>query len=107
MASGRTLREQIITKKRAEDLDARRAASRDWLNPISMSKLQRAVLDKKKDVVLDDGSLYNITYGIKHTSKITGETHESIKLQRADGSFVPFAYVSLKRIKEFDFAKGE
>ena len=107
MAKGRALRDSLITKKHAQDLDTRRAASRDWLNPISMSKLQRAVNDKKKDVVLEDGNRYNITYGIKNTSKITGEVYESIKLQRADGSFVPFAYVSLKRIKEFDFAKGE
>jgi hypothetical protein len=107
MASGRKLRDSLITQKHAKELDERRAASRDWLNPISMSKLQRAVNEKKKDVVLDDGLRYNITYGIKTTSKITGEVHDSIKLKRADGAFVPFAYVSLKRIKEFDFAKGE
>lgn len=100
-------RDNTISKQTADDIDARRAASRDWLNPISMSKLQRAVKEKQKDVVLDDGVKYNITYGFKTTYPASGETRESIKLQRADGQFVPFAYVSLKRIREFDFANGE
>jgi hypothetical protein len=100
-------REQTMSKERAADLDARRQAARDWLNPISMSKLQRAVKNSADDVVLDDGIRYNITYGITRTSKVTGEVLESVKIERTDGQFVPFAFVSLKRIKEFDFAKGE
>ncbi len=95
-----------VTKKRAAELDAKREESRDWLNPISMSRLQRAYNDKEKDVVLE-GVRYNITRGIKRTSKVTGEVFESIKLQRADGEFVPFAYISVKRIVDFDFAEGE
>lgn len=102
-----TRNDNTISKKMAAELDARRESSRDWLNPISMSKLQRAVKEKKKDVVLDDGVRYNITYGIKRTSKVTQEELESIKLKRADGGFVPFAYISMKRIEEFDFANGE
>jgi hypothetical protein len=107
MASGRSLRDSLISAARAKEVDAKREASRDWLNPISMSKLQAAVKAKKNDVVLDDGLRYNITYGIKRTSAILGDELESIKLQRADGQFVPFAYISLKRIIDFDFAQGE
>ena len=95
-----------ITQKQAKELDERRQSSRDWLNPISMSRLQRAYNEKKKEVVLE-GIRYNITYGISRTSKVTGEVMESIKLQRTDGEFVPFAFISVKRIVEFDFAEGE
>lgn len=98
--------DSTISKKQAKELDERRQQSRDWLNPISMSRLQRAYNEKQKDVVLE-GIRYNITYGIKRTSKVTQEVMESIKLQRADGEFIPFAYISVQRIVDFDFAEGE
>ena len=90
--------------KNAMEFDAR--GDRDWLNPIAMSKLQVAVKARKDEVVLN-GIKFSITYGQMFTFPASGETRESVKLQRTDGQFVPFGYVPIKRILEFDFEKGE
>lgn len=75
---------------------------RDWLNPIAMSTLQKAVKRKDKRVILN-GVEFAITYGIKTTFKASGEIRESVKLKRTDGEFAPFGYVPIKTIKEFVF----
>lgn len=92
-----------MTAAMAETIDA--ARSKTWLNPIAMSQLQAAVKAKKKEAVLD-GTRYSITYGIQFRSKVLDTVTESVKLKRTDGQFVPFGYVSMKRIMEFDFERG-
>lgn len=78
----------------------------DWLNPISMSMLKAAVEKKKPQVKLNDDVVYNITYGIMWKSKLIPD-YECIMLKRADGKFGSFGYISMKRILNFDFEKGE
>lgn len=77
---------------------------RDWLNPISMATLQRAVERSRKTVLLN-GVEYSIERVMWH-SKLVGD-YPVVKLTRTDGEYVPFGYVSVKRIREFDFEKGE
>ena len=98
--------DNVMNAKLAKELDMRREKSQNWLNPISMSRLQKAVAEDATEIVLE-GIRYSITYGHTINFPASGEVRECIKLQRTDGQFVPFGYVSLKKIKEFDFAKGE
>ena len=74
---------------------------RDWLNPIAMSELQRAVKAKRKKVTLNEIE-FEIQYGIQWTSKVL-EARDCIRLKRVDGDYVPFAYVSMARILNFQF----
>lgn len=91
---------ETVTETEASVFDNR--PDRDWLNPNSMSALKRAVERKDKRVFLN-GREYNITYGIEWESyKLTGD-RECIKLKRVDGEMAPFGYVSLKRIREFEY----
>ena len=90
--------------RRALEFDVR--PDKIWLNPISMSQLKSAVMKKKNQVVLN-GRLYDITYNQNWTSKITGEVREGIKLKRADGGFAPIGYVSIQRIMRFDFEEND
>lgn len=92
------------SSKDAEFFDSR--PDNDWLNPIAMSKLQHAVKNKKPTVVLSDGVQYDITYGIMWKSALIPD-YEVIRLKRSDGTFGSFGYISLKRIQDFDFEKGE
>jgi hypothetical protein len=89
--------------KDAEIFDRR--PDNDWLNPISMGTLKAAV-EKKKPQVQLNGILYDITYGIMWKSKLIPD-YECIKLKQADGKFGSFGYISMKRILNFDFEKGE
>lgn len=77
---------------------------RDWLNPISMSTLQKAVENKRENVKLN-GVEYSIEL-VTWKSKVIGD-YPVVKLTRTDGFYAPFGYISLKRIREFDFEKGE
>jgi hypothetical protein len=90
------------TKDRAEFMDSK--ADRDWLNPISMSKLQKAVKVRAKTVELN-GNDFNIEYGIMWKSKVLEKEYECICLRRKDGCIVPFGYISVKRILDFRFEK--
>jgi len=74
---------------------------RDWLNPMAMSELQRAVKDKRTTVVLN-GIEFEIKYEIKWHSKVLN-TRDCIRLKRTDGFYAPFAYVSMARILNFEF----
>jgi len=91
-----------MTPKSAEVFDAR--PDRDWLNPISMSKLQVAVKTREKTVILNDRE-FAIEYGILGYSKVLNSTYECICLRRVDGELAPFGYLSVKRIEEFTFEK--
>lgn len=97
--------DRTVSKQEAELFDST-SDSREWLNPIAMSQLQRAVKDEAKEVVLN-GVKYLITYGYRHTYPASKETIDSVRLNRADGTFVPMGYISMKRILKFDFEKGE
>ena len=94
----------VITAADAAFIDSTRSSQ--FLNPIAMSQLQRAVREKKKEAVLD-GIRYSLSYGHVLNYPASGETSESVRLKRTDGQFVPFGYVSLKRIENFDFENGE
>lgn len=97
--------ERVMGESAAAEFDSAQG-DRDWLNPINMSKLQKAVKRDETEVVLG-GVRYSITYGFKRKYPVSHETVESVRLNRMDGQFVPCGYVSMKRILEFDFAKGE
>ena len=88
------------TERHAEFFD-NNTKDKDWLNPIAMSSLKRAVAKKKKIVVLN-GTEFSITYGIYFRSTVL-EPRESIMLKRTDGEFVPFGYIPIVRIQEFIF----
>ena len=76
---------------------------KDWLNPISMSKLKRA-LEKKQMVVELNGKLYNIEYGHSFPLKSAPEVkNECVKLSRVDGGYVPFGYVNIDKVLRFKF----
>ena len=93
------------SSKEAEIFDHKHKDRVEWLNPIAMSQLQRAVRAKKKKVVLN-GDEFDITYGIMFHSKVT-DSYEQIKLKRSDGSYAPFGYVRLDKILAFDFEDKE
>lgn len=79
-----------------------KSPDKQWLNPIAMSNLKRAV-QKKKDRVILHGIEYRITYGHILTYTALRETVESIHLARTDGQFAPRGYVELRRILNFEF----
>ena len=97
-------RDGIMSKKEAAAIDESR--SRNWLNPIAMSQLQAAVKARKTHVVLN-GVKFTITYDITIYSKVLRDHKECVRLKRTDGGFVPTGTISLKRILDFDFEKGE
>ena len=74
----------------------------DWINPISMSMLQKAVKRKAATVVMN-GIEYGITYDLYLDLPASGERREVVKLKRTDGGYAPFGYVSVSRIKRFQF----
>ena len=76
----------------------------EWLNPIVMSQLQRAVLHSQKKVLLD-GKEFSIEYGHQF-GKVT-DSYECVLLQPTDGSYVPMGYVSLSKILAFEFEDKE
>lgn len=78
---------------------------RDWLNPLAMRMLQNAVKGNKKEVILN-GTKYRITYGYRRTYPASKETVDSVRLNRADGTFVPMGYIPIKKILNFKF-EGE
>lgn len=80
---------------------------RDWLNPISMSKLKTAVLAKKKEVELN-GKIYTIEYGHIFRSKVMQEDHEAVCLRIKNPPYkpiAPFGYVGMRRILSFEFER--
>ena len=66
-----------------------------------MSALKRAVESKRKTVILN-GNQFDITYGITWHYKLT-EDAPCIMLRRSDGEPVPFGYVAIKKILEFQY----
>jgi hypothetical protein len=96
---------RTISQDRAINYDSGQKRP-EWLDPIGMSQLKRAVEKKDKTVVIH-GIEYAVTYGIKTTLPASGDERESVKLKRTDGGYVPFAYVSLKRILNFQFEEGK
>lgn len=88
------------TVQEASVFDSR--PDRDWLNPISMSRIKDAVSENKRKVILN-GVEFAITYGHTFTYKTTGEVVECVKLKRTDGDFVPFGYIALHTIEKFRF----
>jgi hypothetical protein len=92
----------VATSKEATVFDATTKTNRDWLNPIAMDSLQRAVKGKKTTVILN-GISYQIKYGYRRTYPVSKETIESIHLTRTDGELVPRGYVSVKEIMNFQF----
>lgn len=91
------------TAKEAEvfDTSAKPEKRKDWLDPIGMSQLQRAVQNRSK-IAFIHGREYVLEYGHRHESKIA-ESYDLVKVKRKDGVMAPFGYVSLKKILEFDF----
>lgn len=78
-------------------------AKMDWLNPIAMSTLKRAVEKNAKMVVLN-GLEFTITYGIIFRMKATGEERECVMLKRTGPQpSAPFGYVAMKTLAEFEF----
>ncbi len=92
---------ETISTQQAFEIDNNRTRDRDWLSPISMSKLKLAVEKKAKTVELN-GRMYNIEYGHVLNMRLTGK-RECVKLRRVDGGKVPFGYVSLDRLARFEF----
>jgi hypothetical protein len=95
---------QTLSHEHAIFLDER-TRERDWLNPIAMSALQRAVKGRSERVVLN-GTMFAITYGIMWHSNLLPD-FECIRLDRVDGGLVPFGYISRKRIRNFTFEGNE
>jgi hypothetical protein len=93
----------ISSRDEAEAFDSHVSTSRDWLNPISMDRLQQAVKKKADTVVLADGNQYIIKYGYRKTYPVSKETVDSIHLHREDGTIVPRGYIDIKRIMNFRF----
>jgi hypothetical protein len=89
-----------VTDRNAELFDES-SRERDWLNPIAMSSIQRAVKRKHENVILN-GIPFSIEYGVMWKSKLIPD-YECICLRRVDGGSVPFGYISIKRIQEFKF----
>jgi len=89
-----------IGEGKASFLESKRDKSRDWLNPIAMSSLQRAVKGRSTRVALN-GVMFSITYGI--IFKLLDGDRECVKLKRTDSHFAPFGYVSIDRIHRFVF----
>jgi hypothetical protein len=96
-----------ISSKEANILDqTRKGKDRvEWLNPIAMSMLQKAVKARKKTVHLN-GLEFAITYGIRSNSSLV-ENYEQIKLKRTDGVPAPMAYLKLEKVLDFDFEATE
>jgi hypothetical protein len=94
----------ISTKDEAQSFDQHVTTGRyDWLNPISMDRLQSAVKKKAETVILSDGHKYIIKYGYRKTYPVSKETVDSIHLHREDGTIVPRGYIDIKRIMNFRF----
>jgi len=64
---------------------------KDWLNPIAMSVLSSAVIDRR-DVVILNGISYNLRYD-----------ERSVHLRRTDGGFVPMGSISYDNLRGFRF----
>jgi len=79
---------------------------RDWLNPISMSRLKIATESKEKHVALN-GTEYRITYGYYLDLPVSGDRRECVRLDRVDGGLAPFGYVSVARLKQFEFEENK
>lgn len=92
----------ISTASPSEALEFDQRPDKMWMNPIALSTLQRAVKRNQKTVLLN-GREFSIEYGIYFDLPASGERREMVKLKRTDGSFVPFGYIAMKRIKEFTF----
>jgi hypothetical protein len=96
---------QTISQDRAISYDSGEKRP-EWLDPIGMSQLKLAV-EKKAKTVAVHGVEYAITYGIKINLPASGDVRECVMLKRTDGHYVPFAYVSLWRILNFQFEEGK
>jgi len=91
----------VGTTKAAEIFDNK--PDNQWLNPIAMQQLKRAVKDKAIRVVLN-GREYSISYGHVFGKLVR---RECVLVKPVSGISVPMGYVSLKRIRDFKFSKGE
>jgi hypothetical protein len=75
----------------------------DWLNPIAMSTLKRAV-EKHAETVVLNGLEFSITYGIIFKMRATGEDRECVMLKRTGiQPSAPFGYIAMKTIMGFEF----
>lgn len=75
---------------------------RDWLNPIAMSALKRAV-ERKENTVWMNGHEMKIEYGFSIKLPVSQEKRETVRLTRKDGNYAPMGYVALKTIADFQF----
>lgn len=98
-ASGWFDPQTVVGSTKAQD-DLRRQNKVDWINPISMSMLQKAV-NRKAETVVMNGIEFAITYGI--IIELLDGPRECVKLKRTDGAYVPIGYISVNRIKRFQF----
>lgn len=87
---------QTLTKEQVDKLTTLKKRE-EWPNDPDMSALKVAVVNKAKTVVLS-GTMYTITYGYRRNYPASNETVDSVRLVRADGSFVPMGYIPIKRI---------
>jgi hypothetical protein len=74
----------------------------DWLNPIAMSQLRDVVEVRGRTAVLN-GIRYDLTYGHYVNFPVSGERLECVRLKRADGGYVPFGYLQVRRVLSFEF----
>ena len=73
------------------------SSSREWLDDSDLKLLKKAVKAEEKTIVLH-GTKFYITYGYRRTYPVSKETVDSVRLNPVDGSFVPMAYVPIKKI---------
>jgi len=84
----------------AMEFDTRRDSN--WLNPIAMSSLKRAVGRKQKKVILN-GRNFIIEYGHVTKLPVSGD-RASVLVKPADERFmVPFGYIAIDTLKNFQF----
>jgi len=94
---------QTLSHEHAIFLDER-TRERDWLNPMTMSALQRAIKGRSERVALNE-VMFAITYIMWHSNLLPD--FECVRLERTDGELVPFGYISMRRIRSFKFEEDE
>ena len=82
----------------------------NWINnPIVMSQLKSAV-QKRADTVTfgegDEAVEYRISYDHTFKWKTAQEIDRCVLLERTDGGLIPWGYVPLRIIEQFEFEKS-
>lgn len=80
----------VMSMEEARNI-ASRQKDRDWLNPISMNELKKAVAEKSATVYLS-----GITYDIQYRES-------DVFLRRSDGQFAPCGCVSYHSLEHYRF----